>query len=267
MREVSFGAGWKSLARPLLSLTLCFLGDLDGALARDAESLATARGNPSALNALMSSLIWSALLHQLLRKPQIAYSHIAEADRLARERGVTAFLNFNAFNRGWALVQSGQIEEGLTELEPCRNVFAQVSQTYGNDTGETWFGLGLAEAYLASNRFNEGLKVVAEALETAQRTETRIVEAEMLRLKGKLLLASGNQQGASQCFQNAIEVAQGQSAKLWELRATTSLTRLLASQGRCEEARTGLTEICNSFTERFETADLKEAKALLEELK
>jgi class 3 adenylate cyclase/predicted negative regulator of RcsB-dependent stress response len=267
LREVSFGAGWKSLAPSLLSLTLCFLGNFDDALARDAESLATARGNPSAPNALMSSLVWSALLHQLLRKPQIAYSHGAEADRLARERGVTAFLNFTAFNRGWALVQSGQIEEGLTELEPCRKVFAQVSQTYGNDTGETWFGLGLAEAYLASNRFNDGLEVVAQALETAQRTGTRIFEAEMLRLKGELLLRSGNQQAASQCFRNAVEVARRQGAKLWELRATTSLTRLLAPQGRCEEACTMLVEICNSFPEGFHAADLKDAKALLEELK
>jgi predicted ATPase len=93
-------------------------------------------------------------------------------------------------------------------------------------------------------------------------------KAELYRLKGELLLlqnASGAAEAES-CFREAIEIAQRQRAKSWELRATMSLARLLASQGHRDEARTMLAEIYNWFTEGFDTADLKDAKALLEAL-
>ena len=80
------------------------------------------------------------------------------------------------------------------------------------------------------------------------------------------MLGTGNTEGVAQNFEDAIEVARRQSAKSWELRATTSFARLLADQGRREEARTMLAEIYNWFTEGFDTADLKDAKALLDEL-
>ena len=95
-----------------------------------------------------------------------------------------------------------------------------------------------------------------------------MVEAELRRLKGELLLL-GNPDAAplaTRSFREAIEVARRQSAKSWELRATTSLARLLASQGRRDEARTMLTDIYNWFTEGFATADLKAAKTLLDHL-
>jgi predicted ATPase len=90
----------------------------------------------------------------------------------------------------------------------------------------------------------------------------------MLRLKGGLLLKQDDSNAAEAriCFQRAIEIARKQSAKSWELRATTSLARLLNEQGRRDEARTMLAEIYGWFTEGFDTADLKDAKALLDEL-
>jgi predicted ATPase len=90
----------------------------------------------------------------------------------------------------------------------------------------------------------------------------------MYRLKGELLLRRGNANAseAQNCFQRAIEIARKQSAKSLELRATTSLSRLLARQDRRDEARTMLAEIYNWFTEGFDTADLKDAKTLLDEL-
>jgi predicted ATPase len=84
--------------------------------------------------------------------------------------------------------------------------------------------------------------------------------------KGELLLSDGNQEAAGQCFRDAIELARCQSAKSWELRATTSLAHLLASQGRRDEAHAMLAEIYGWFTEGFDTADLKEAKTLLDKL-
>jgi predicted ATPase len=93
-------------------------------------------------------------------------------------------------------------------------------------------------------------------------------EAETSRLKGELLIAkdTANTGPAEECYRKAIDVARGQDAKSWELRATMSLARLLADTGRRDEARTMLSEIYNWFTEGFDTADLKDAKALLDEL-
>jgi predicted ATPase len=90
----------------------------------------------------------------------------------------------------------------------------------------------------------------------------------LYELKGKLLMMQNpsNAREAESCFRRGIEVARKQGAKFWELRATTSLARLLASQGRRDEARTMLAEIYNWFTEGFDTVDLKDAKALLEDL-
>jgi predicted ATPase len=98
--------------------------------------------------------------------------------------------------------------------------------------------------------------------------EIRHNEAEIHRLKGELRLGQGdaNAEEAQSYFERAIEIARRQSAKSWELHATMSLARLLASQGRRYEARAMLTEIYGWFTEGFDTADLKDAKALLDEL-
>jgi predicted ATPase len=100
------------------------------------------------------------------------------------------------------------------------------------------------------------------------KTGARYCEAELHRLRGELKLGEkhSNVQTAQHCYREAVEVAQGQGAKSWELRATTSLARLLAKQGRRDEARAMLAEIYGWFTEGFDTADLKEAKALLDEL-
>jgi hypothetical protein len=92
--------------------------------------------------------------------------------------------------------------------------------------------------------------------------------AEILRLKGDLLLASdGLPAAAERYFREAVDLARVQQARWWELRATTSLARLLAREGRCDEALTILAESYNWFTEGFDTADLKDAKALLDELR
>jgi predicted ATPase len=108
-----------------------------------------------------------------------------------------------------------------------------------------------------------------EALVFADEKEDRYCEAETYRLKGELLLKQNdsNIEEAENCLRSAIEIAREQSAKSWELRATTSLAQLLKKQGYRDEARSMLADIYNWFTEGFDTADLKDAKALLEELK
>jgi hypothetical protein len=116
-------------------------------------------------------------------------------------------------------------------------------------------------------------EAVAEALGASESTGECFFEAELYRLRGDLLLKREAQTAGSKvegeaevCFRQALEIARRQRAKAWELRAATSLSRLLASQHQRDEACTMLAEIYNWFTEGFDTADLKDAKALLDEL-
>jgi predicted ATPase len=117
-------------------------------------------------------------------------------------------------------------------------------------------------------RFDEGLRTIDESFPIIERTGARSYEAEVHRLKGGLLLAqdASHAAQAEQSLRTAVEISRKQKAKSWELRATTSLARLLDKQGKREEARAMLAEIYNWFTEGFDTADLKDAKALLAEL-
>src|SRR5262249_22079676 len=108
--------------------------------------------------------------------------------------------------------------------------------------------------------------LVAEALTTVERSGQRHWEAEIYRLKGELLLDSKESSEAETCFRRAIDIARRQNAKSLELRAVTSLSRLLRKQGKKDEARRMLAEIYGWFTEGFDTADLKDAKALREEI-
>ena len=122
-------------------------------------------------------------------------------------------------------------------------------------------------AYLAAGRTEEGHKIVERLIEEYAACGVPFYEADIHRLKGELLLAAGApMMDAEDSFRKAIAIAQRQQAKSWELRATLSLVLLLMKQNRRDEARSTLTEIYNWFTEGFDTADLKDAKALLDEL-
>jgi len=121
---------------------------------------------------------------------------------------------------------------------------------------------------LKQGAIDEGLGVVTDALGMADETGSRLWNPEFYRLKGELLLARDPAAGpdAETAFRQAIDVARGQSAKSWELRAALSLSRLWQRQGNRDEARRLLQEIYGWFTEGFDTADLRQARALLDEL-
>ncbi len=126
----------------------------------------------------------------------------------------------------------------------------------------------MAEAYGQGGQAEEGLTSVDEGLAFVERTDERFYEAELNRLQGELLLqqSRAQQSEAESCFRKAIEIAQKQEAKSWELRAATSLARLWQGQGKQAEARELLAPVYEWFTEGFDTADLKDAKALLDAL-
>jgi predicted ATPase len=138
----------------------------------------------------------------------------------------------------------------------------------GAEIAWTFLLIKLAEAYGKAGQAGEGLTALAEALALVNKTGERYFEAELHRLKGELLLQqdAGSGDEAETCFRQALDVVRCQQAKSLELRAVMSLSRLWQRQGKRNEARQLLAEIYGWFTEGFDTADLQEAKAVLEEL-
>jgi predicted ATPase len=161
----------------------------------------------------------------------------------------------------WVLVQLGQIEPSLSEMLRNRTEIIETGGVFA-----PWLFIALANAYLANGRALEGIAAVNEGLALCRSSGVRMLESEIHRLKGELLLNADKDEAAAQSFHDAIELARRQNAKSWELRATTSLARLLAKQRRRVEARPILAEVYDWFTEGFDTADLQDAKALLDEL-
>jgi predicted ATPase len=157
------------------------------------------------------------------------------------------------------MAEQGHYEDGIAQL---REGLA-ASRGTGAGMWRPYTLCMLAEAWRETGRLDDGLNALTEALAAADEHEIRYYEAETHRLKGELLLMQdhSNAAEAQSCFERAIEIARKQSAKSLELRATTSLARLLAKQGRRDEALTMLAEIYGWFTEGFDTVDLNAAKA------
>jgi predicted ATPase len=249
------------IARSSLAWALWFLGYPDQALAQVQESLALAEElvHPPSL-ALAQGL--GCVLHAVRRDAR-AVRELAEACiHLSSEQGFPYSLGMGVIFRGWALAHQGWVEEGSGEMHQAM-VQAQVM---GIGVGHPHRLILLAQIYGNSGRVGEGLELLAEALDASRCTGECVYDAEIHRVKGELLLLQRDESEAKVSFQRAIEVASGQSAKSWELRAATSLCRLWQKQGKRKKARRELAATYNWFTEGFDTADLKEAKALLEEL-
>ena len=166
--------------------------------------------------------------------------------------------------RGWALAVQGQGAEGIAQIHQGMVAF----RAAGAELGRPRDLALLAEACGEAGQTEEGLTVLVEALAVVDKTGERYWEAELYRLKGKLLLALLAEQytEAATCFHQALDIAPHQQAKSLELRAATSLSRLWQQQGKRVEARELLAPIYGWFTEGFDTANLQEAKALLDEL-
>jgi predicted ATPase len=156
----------------------------------------------------------------------------------------------------------GQVQEGMAQMRAgiaiCRSTEAPLYLP-----GTLGF---LAEAQAKAGQPEEGLATLDEALALVEETGERQWEAELYRLRGEQLLVQGDQARAEASLHNAIEVARRQSARSLELRAAIGLARLWKKQGRTDEARQMLAEIYGWFTEGFDTPDLQQARALLEEL-
>jgi tetratricopeptide (TPR) repeat protein len=237
------------------------LGYPEQGLQRIREALALAQEQDQ-LHILLGTLLGAAGLHQVCGEVETAQEWIEAACKLATEHGLAFFQAQAAETRGWALVEQGQVDEGMALMRQSIADFQAMGIT-----GRQAYSLAtLATAYWKMGQTEEGLTLLAEALVLVEESEGRWCEAQIHRVKGELLSTQGDAAEAEASFCKAIEVARRQQAKSLELQAVTGLCRLWGKQGKREEARRMLEEIYGWFTEGFDTRDLREARALLEEL-
>jgi predicted ATPase len=245
------------------ALTVWTLGYPDQALKRghEAVALAHALSHP---HSLAFAEYFFSVLRQFRREARSAQETAERAIGLSAEHGFPFWLAFATIQRGGAMAEQGHNEEGIAQIQDGLDA----SRAIGAELARPYYLTLLAEACTETGRLDDGLRALAEALAAADEHEDRAHETEIHRLEGELLLRQdhSNVAKAQSCFERAIEVARKQSAKSLELRATMSLARLLDKQGKRDEARTMLADIYSWFTEGFDTADLKDAKALLDEL-
>lgn len=208
------------------------------------------------------ALLFGGVLSELRREPQVAQTRSEELTSLATEQGFPLLLAGAMIIGGWALAAGGKGEAGVLQLR--RGLAAR--QATG---AEGWLPYHLgpaADACRRAGQVEEALTFLTDALVRAERTSAHRFEAELHRLRAEALLSRGEVQEAEVAFRQALSVARGQDAKLWELRAATSLARLWRDQGWRDEARDLLAPLYSWFTEGFDRPDLKDAKALLDEL-
>jgi predicted ATPase len=243
--------------------TLWCLGYPDQGLTRIAEAVTLAQ---QMMHPFSQSFVWgfAAMLHQLRHEVCAVQAYEEASISVAMEQGFPYWQAHSALIRGWALVQQGQTKEGSEQIRQGLTAFRATGAALHRPYHLTL----LAEAYGTMGQPEPGLTVLTEALTLGDTTGERWYESELYRLKGELLLQQSldNQAEAESAFHHALEIARMQQAKSLELRAATSLARLWQSQGKRDEARQVLGDVYNWFTEGFDTADLKDAKVLLDEL-
>jgi predicted ATPase len=249
--------------RTFAAATLWLLGYPAQALTRvhDALALAHALSHPYSL---AWAQWWAAIASQFRGDVPAAHEHAEAAVALATAQGFPQWVAWGTSCRGWALAMQGQGEEGLAQV---RQGIAGFRAT-GAALFVPYFYTLLADVCDHLGHIADGLQALAEAHTLVEQQEERWWEAEVCRLRGVLLLRqTGTPQGDAETWlRRALDVARRQEAKSLELRAAMSLSRLWQQQGKQAEAHALLAPVYGWFTEGFDTADLQEAKALLEEL-
>jgi predicted ATPase len=243
-----------------LAVTLAHLGYIDQARLRLHEALSEARRLGHA-QTLAEVLVYASWTLWIIRLPEMQ-RHAEELLALSTEHGFSLWFGWATVFRGSSLTALGQALEGLTLLTQGLTAVNATKSVINTPCAL----MMLAEAYAKLGQPVEGLKCLAEVARIIETTEERNSEAELHRVRGDLLNAIGDQAAAEQSYRQALAVAERQSAKLFELRAATSLARLRRDQGKCAEARDLLAPIYGWFTEGFDTPVLQDAKLLLDQL-
>ena len=217
--------------------------------------------HPYSLAAAQLLLAW---LHQLRQEAQAAYDQATASTALATQQEFPLFVAWGTVPQGWALTRQEQWAAGMATMR--KGLAAAVAT--GSEVLHPYFLALLAEAYGAAGQPAEGLRLLVEAQDVVACTGERFYEAELYRLTGMLQLAQAPaaHAEAETHMRYALDITRRQHAKSLELRAAMSLSRLWQQQGKQAEAHALLAPIYGWFTEGFDTADLQEAMALLQEL-
>jgi predicted ATPase len=250
------------VCKAFAAVTLWSLGYSDEALKRSHEALILARdlSHPFSLG---YALFFAARLYQHRQEGRLAQEQADALITLSREQGFAQMLAMGTILQGWAVAEQGRRAEGIAQMRQgptaYRGTAAEVSRPF--------FLSLLAETYGEEGEAEAGLSMLTEALVTVHNLGQHFYEAELYRLKGELLRQKAEMESEAEvCFRQALAIARRQQAKSLELRAAMSLARLWQHQGKRAEAYELLAPIYDWFTEGFDTADLQEAKALLDEL-
>jgi class 3 adenylate cyclase/predicted ATPase len=245
-----------------LSLVLWWLGYPDQALQRSHEAVALGQrlAHPYSL---AFARLFAVHVEHFRREVAAMREHAEVLIALATDQGFAVLLASGSALRGWALATQASSEAGLRQLEEGMAAY----QAAGMLIYQPYFLGLLAETYGNLGQAEAGVPLVTKALEGVSRTGECFWESELYRIKGELCLRSrGRSAEAERSFHQALAVARRQEAKSLELRVALSLARLWQQQGKQAEAHALLAPIYGWFTEGFDTADLQDAKALLEEL-
>jgi adenylate cyclase len=248
------------------AVSLWLLGYPDRAARRAAEAVRDARNAKHPLT-LASTLGFVSMLHHFRREIGATAETAAEAVACTREYVLTYWLGFSAALHGWAAAQladssTAAWEEGVTQIRESLEAHRSAgARTFGS------LGRGLlAEAYMLRGRFDEAQSTLDDGLLLASEAKEGFWEAELHRLLGELALLRGVEHDAEDHFERAIAVARTRQERSLELRALASLSRLVRSRAdaeRTDHVRVRLSQAYDWFTEGFDTADLREARALL----
>ncbi len=251
---------------------LCCLGYPDQALQRIDEAVVRAREirHPHVTSV---ALFFAAFVHQLRREPARARPYAEELLSLAGKEALLQWIAFGKIVYGWSLARTGELVKGLAELREgmgaCEASDTAISRPH--------FLAMLAEALVEAGQFQDALATLDEALVVSEHARDRYYESELYRFKGELLWAEEARGGHTQLHQNreaaaaaedclsrAIEIAQSQQAKWFELRAFLSVCGLRRREGKDPRVTEVLLPVYNSFTEGFDTPDLLAAQEFLQ---
>jgi predicted ATPase len=258
-----FGEDQTVATLSMRSRALWLLGYPEAALQDVDEALKNARETGQAAT-LLFALGWTAVPLTLCRTYWRATALAEELYALADEKDAPPWKANGSMNQGVLFALTGNasnaiqmISSGITALRPT-----------GVTLGMPWWLLHLAIAHIDLHQFDDAWRYIGEAMSVTEATKERWSEAEVDRIAGEIALRSlkPDTAKAQAYFEHALAVARQQQAKSWELRAAMSLARLWRDQGKVQQARELLAPVYGWFTEGFDTRDLKDAKALLEEL-
>jgi predicted ATPase len=260
---MQFGSDARAHTLCYRSMAFWFLGYPEAALADARRAVNDAREIGQAAT-LMNVLALTLYTYLFCGKYAAASAQTDELVILADEKGAVYWKAFAMWLQGWLLALTGKAAESVHMLASGITAWRSTGATLGGPTQLS----SLAKAYADFGQFDEAWRCISEAMTAVETSKERWCEADIHRMAGEIALASPepNAAKAEAYFERALSVARQQQAKSWELRAAMSMARLWRDQGKRDEARDMLAPVFGWFTEGFDTLDLKEAKALLDEL-